>query len=446
MPDPIKHVVLLMMENHSFDQMLGAMKTVYPSLEGVDPSRPNANKDSTGQKYAQLPNRERNMVLDPQHEVEHVSKQLAKQNSGFVLDFEGAYKAATPAQKQQIMGYFPLDFLPALHPLARDFAVCDHWFSSLPGPTWPNRFFALSGTSCGATMMPEDAQDPDPVGFVEQNQDTIFDRLNEGGISWQVFYHDFPLSLMLRHQHDPKNAARYASMESFQKAAQGRERDFPQFCLIEPRYCGEDQNDDHPPHDIMRAQRVIADVYNRIRANGELWNSTLLVVTYDEHGGFYDHVVPPRAVPPDDLSKGYTFNQYGVRVPTILVSPWVDRGVVNTVFDHTSLLKYLLDKWGLKPLTRRVSAANSIAPVIRTQGPARTDIARFLAVPDADKAPSGEDIQQAIQPYVSANHRVITAFMHQMTVALDLKVPGGIASVGQAIESFGGGISRLKAS
>src|SRR5579863_10097939 len=204
MADPIKHVILLMLENHSFDQMLGIFKTIYPDMDGIDPKAPpRINKDASGNTFAQKSTTVRNMNLDPMHEVEHVSKQIAEgRNSGFVLDLEDQYKAAaTDALKQQIMGYFPLDFLPALHPLARDFMICDHWFSSLPGPTWANRFFALSGTSCGATAMPEDIHDPDPEGFFQQVQDTIFDRLTEAGINWKIYDNDFPLSLMLTHQH-----------------------------------------------------------------------------------------------------------------------------------------------------------------------------------------------------------------------------------------------------
>jgi len=125
----------------------------------------------------------------------------------------------------------------------------------------------------------------------------------------------------------------------------------------------------------MKAQKLMAEVYNSIRKNEDLWKSTLLVITYDEHGGFYDHVVPPPAVPPRYPSPNdeYAFNQYGVRVPTVLISPWVQKGFDGTVFDHTSLLKYLVDKWKLGPLGDRVAAANSIAPLIKDSQPMRID-------------------------------------------------------------------------
>jgi Phosphoesterase family len=217
--------------------------------------------------------------------------------------------------------------------------------------------------------MPHDGtHDADLAGHFQQDQDTIFDRLNEKGIHWKVYFHDLPQSWVLRHQRLPENAARYFYIDELFDDARGREEDFPEFCFIEPDYTGIAGNDDHPPHDIMKAQKLIADVYNALRANRNLWESTLLVVVYDEHGGFYDHVVPPMEVPPDEYCAEYSFNQLGIRVPAILVSPWVEARVESIQFDHTSLLRYLTDKWQLRPLpSKRVEKANSIGVAIRNQ-------------------------------------------------------------------------------
>src|SRR5262249_6189815 len=157
-------------------------------------------------------------------------------------------------ERQYIMGYYGLGFLPALHALARDFTICDHWFASVPGPTWANRFFVLSGTSLGRVKMPEDLKH---LNLHRYDQPTLFDRLNDQNITCNSYSPDSPVSWTLPHQLDPHNAARYFPIEDFFADARGAEADFPQFCFIEPRYSGVDQNDDHPPHDVMKAQKLI---------------------------------------------------------------------------------------------------------------------------------------------------------------------------------------------
>src|SRR5262249_23179348 len=154
---------------------------------------------------------------------------------------------------------------------------------------WPNRFFALSGTSNGRVEMPQDGQHKlDLPAWFQQDQQTVFDRLSEKGISWRVYYHDIPQSICFVRQRLAVNVARYFPMAQFYQDARGLEADFPPFCLIEPDYNGVTENDDHPPHDVMKAQKLMADVYNALRSNQKLWQATLLVVVYDEHGGFYD--------------------------------------------------------------------------------------------------------------------------------------------------------------
>src|SRR5258708_1145073 len=142
MADPIKHVVLLMLENHSFDQMLGALQEGYPDLDGVLPNAPpGVNLDMTGKPITQIETRGKQMHLDPKHEVENVAEQMQDANGSFVKNFQKKYGPKATEDVAAIMSYYPLDFLPALHGLAREFTVCDRWYSSLPGPTWPNRVF-----------------------------------------------------------------------------------------------------------------------------------------------------------------------------------------------------------------------------------------------------------------------------------------------------------------
>ncbi len=409
MPDPIRHVVLLMLENHSFDQMLGCFKQPFPSLEGVDPAASGTNADGKGIVFSQQPTTARSVSLDPRHEVVHVKAQLADNNGGFVQDFEKCYPGrVTEEQKKYIMGYYPMDSLPSLHALAQNFTICDHWYASVPGPTWPNRFFALSGTSSGCVDMPDDGEHRlDLKGYMEQDQQTIFDRLGEQSISWKIYFSGPPQSIVFRRQRRLENISRYFTMDRFFKDAAGPEADFPQFCLIEPDFMGVDENDDHPPHDVMNAQKLIADVYNAISANSELWNSTLLVVLYDEHGGFYDHVSPPAAIPPDEHAD-YPFNRLGVRVPAVLVSPWIPDSVVSQVFDHTSLLKYLIEKWGLGQLGKRTDAAQSIGQLIRAGSPPRKAIPP-ISIPERLMPSTAE--KRAAAAWRSGHHAALGLLM-----------------------------------
>ncbi len=391
--EQIKHVVALMLENHSFDQMLGCMKAVNPAVDGVDPANLRANIDSDGTKYVQAETDEFQTAWDPKHEFVNVKTQLTDGNGGFIRDFSTSYKSSSSADRQQIMGYYGLDKLPALHALAREFTICDRWFSSLPGPTWPNRFFALSGTSSGEIEMPSGGQQANPLWYLHQRQDTIFDRLNEKGKSWKVYYYDFPNSWLLLHQLSFANRRRYHKIDNFFNVDVRNESTFPEFVFIEPKYFGQDQNDDHPPHNIIKAEKLIADVYNAIRSNPDLWNSTLLVVNFDEHGGFYDHVVPPSAVPPDNKTDHYAFNQLGLRVPCILVSPWVGKRAEHTVFDHTSLLKYLINRWGLGALGARTANANSLEVALTEKTP-REDTIPFIRVPYTNLIPAKPELEK----------------------------------------------------
>jgi phospholipase C len=433
--DPVKHVVLIMFENHSFDQMLGCFKRVHPDLAGIDPDKPGVNRVD-GADFKQIETTERVMVLDPHHEVNHVLAQMADHNGGFVADFVKSYPRSTPKQRQFVMGYYPLDFLPALHRLAREFLICDHWFSSLPGPTWPNRFFALTGTSNGKVNMPEDGEHgADIAGWFQQDQVTLFDRLSEKGISWKIYFHDIPQSICLVHQRRPERVARYFPIAQFFEDASGVDADFPAFCFIEPDYSGVSENDDHPPHDIMKAQKLLADVYNALRANAQLWESTLLVVLYDEHGGFYDHVEPPAAVPPGDPQAAweYAFDRLGIRVPALLVSPWVDQGFDPTPFDHTSALKYLAEKWGLDPLGNRTAQANSISKLLARTQPRDGTVDRIELTPDQLRAPDPNLEEQAVN-YITSHHKALALLGMKLQLELLKESPLTYAWLTYAVE------------
>jgi len=355
--DPIEHVIVLTLENRSFDHMLGACHAFKSDIEGVSPEKTNTNK-YLRKSFPQVAGAARLVIEDPRHETPHVLAQLQDDNGGFVKDYATAYPMLTEVGRHEVMKYHDLDTLPALHALARGFTVCDKWFSSVPGPTWTNRLFLMSGTSLGRVGMPNGIMD---MNLHWYDQMTIFDRLNEKSKTWAVYYGDTPLSLLLVHQWEPRNKACHKPMTQFFKDVVDQQPPLPEFVFIEPAYLDPGANDDHPSHDVLAGEALIASVYNAIRANEDLWQKTLLVILFDEHGGFYDHVVPPEAIPPDHHQKEWTFDRLGVRVPAILVSPWVGNGVLHTQFDHTSLLKYLIDKWQLGPLGDRGANAQTFS-------------------------------------------------------------------------------------
>ena len=224
-----------------------------------------------------------------------------------------------------------------------------------------------------------------PSGIMDLNlhwydQTTIFDRLNEQGITWKVYFGDSAVSLILVHNWEPQNAIRHRPMLEFSIDAANAE-EFPQFAWIEPSYLPPGANDYHPPHDVFDGEELVSKVYNTIRSNDELWKSCLLLILFDEHGGFYDHVPPPSSIAPDHHLDQWTFDKLGVRVPAILVSPYVENTVISETFDHTSLLRYLIDKWKLGPLGERTAQANSFAGAISTT--ARSDTPQELQPPSS---------------------------------------------------------------
>lgn len=356
----LEHVIVLMLENNSFDRMLGALFPEAADGGGIKGSAANHWNDDLSAnpkppaRHVMQPTIARVIRPDPMHEYVNVQAQLGGPNGGFVTDYAQTYPDTDWLQRQEIMGYYDDGTLPVLHTLTKQFTVCDRWFSSMPGPTWPNRIFVHTGTSLGYTT--------NSVGN-NWNQETLYELLDSNGISWKIYYGDGDISQTVVLRHSPW----VDPMRYFFRDVQGPEANFPKYCFIEPNYGTfpwdkVSQNDQHPLSDVFRGEKLIWDVYNALRANDALWQNSLLVVTYDEHGGFYDHVVPPAAVRPDDRTdaSGFRFDKLGLRVPTILASPWLDQGVISDTFDHTSLLKFVVDKWALTNLLGdRVASANT---------------------------------------------------------------------------------------
>ena len=403
-PDRIQHVFVLMLENRSFDHLLGFSRlqgmdavTGQPtSIEGLDPAR-DWNADPRGQQVHVSSPADWAMSHDPGHEFPDVQEQLCGHggtfphinNSGFVTNY-AKVDAANPGE---IMKCYAPEQLPVLTTLAHEFAVCDHWFSSMPGPTWPNRFFIHAATSGGLDHSPstENIASSILVNGYKFDNGTIYDCLDDEGISWTIYKGDaFPQALAISGMTLRLAEGRFRDFEDFRKHVQDPGYS-TSYAFIEADYhvasdfvCG---NSQHPRDDITRGEALLKVVYETIR-NSPHWENSILIVTYDEHGGFYDHVPPPQTVAPGDTPTdpentryGFDFTQLGVRVPAIVVSPLIPRGTIDhTVYDHTSVLATLEHIFGLQALTRRDLHANALDHLFSLAAP-RTDTPQTLPDP-----------------------------------------------------------------
>ena len=333
---------------------------------------PKSNPDfpNTAQSIKQSATTETAISLDPRHETLDVLAQIENSCGGFVSNFARTFPSSTLDERSQIMAYYPQGSLPVLHTLAGKLHHLRSLVFFTPRTAWPNRFFVHTGTSKGHVKMPS--------GVFIQNeycydQNTIYNELDRKGISWSIYHHGMCQAILCLRLWDKLD--NFHRIDRFFRDASGPEKEFPQYVFLEPSYGGDDENDQHPPTDIRKGEYLIAQVYNALRSNADLWNSTLFVLLYDEHGGFYDHLVPPVAVPPDANVGDYSFDQYGVRVPAILIFPWIKKGFIDAVFDHTSLLKYVIDKWGLRPdqLGKRVEQAKTFLAALQELNAPRTD-------------------------------------------------------------------------
>ena len=386
---PIDHIVVLMMENNCFDRMLGWMGSASRDVDGINPAHPLSNPDRIdGGDVFQSETRTRNIERDPLHYLSNALMQYdGGTNQGFVTDYVRMHPGSTPEERREIMAWYPCGFLPGLHTLAETGVVFDRWFASMPGPTWMNRLFAHTGTSLGHTAEPGSLFDRNLHVY---NERTLYDEMTEAGIPWRIYFGDVPQSLVLTHQWEHLgNYRAYSHWQDDIKAG-----DLPAYSFIEPTYFGDGQNDQHPPHDVMRGDALIAEVYNTLRSNPDLFSRTLLIVLYDEHGGFFDHVVPPPAIAPDDHTTEYSFNRLGFRVPAIFVSPLLDPGVAHAVHDHTSLIRMAAEKWpGIKPLGRRAAQANDPLAALAWRDTPRADMPEAPIAPDIQPARSLPGLQ-----------------------------------------------------
>lgn len=374
----ILHVVVLMLENRSFDCMFGMLQAKITGLDGLtgkesniwhspndDVEVPVWNDPTLTSVSATIPD------PDPVELYKDIRIQLHGLHgdapmSGFVDNYMRQPQADRPYDPKAVMHYFTADQVPVISQLAYEFGISDRWFASAPNQTWPNRFFAHACTAAGYVN-----NDPPHSPYM---MPTVFGRLVEKHCTWRVYFHDFPQAATLATLWDDV-PTHFRFFNAF--VADAAAGTLPTYSFIEPRYFTDTvlnliPNDMHPPHNIAYGELLVAQVYNAVRA-GPGWKQTLLIITYDEHGGCYDHVVPPAATPPDDETPdGIVFNQYGVRVPAVIVSPYVPKSSVfrpsgATPFDHTSIAATLRGLYGIRPLTERDATAPHLLSVLDTQ-------------------------------------------------------------------------------
>jgi len=403
----IKHVFVVMLENRSFDHMLGlsnitgtdAVTGKPTTIDGLNNTN-NSNPDLHSNKVVVSAPADWTMLYDPGHSFADVKEQLcgrrgnypAINNSGFVT----RYSLLDPNHPSEIMKCFSPNQLPVLTTLAEEFAVCDRWFSSVPGPTWPNRFFVHAASSGGLDDSPNTFTIASFTfnGYKFDNG-TIFDRLDAEGIGWKIYAGDeFPQVLSISGM--PFNAftGHFSDFNDFSRDVSNPGYS-PGYTFIEPNYghtftygrdfaCGTSQ---HPKDDVTRGDRLLKNIYEAIR-NSPHWENSVLVIMYDEHGGFYDHVHPPTTVAPGDSitdpennHNNFDFKQLGVRVPAVIVSPLIPKGMIDhTVYDHTSVLATLENIFGLQALTNRDKHANTFKHLFSLTTP-RTDAPKTLPEP-----------------------------------------------------------------
>jgi phospholipase C len=360
--DSLKHIVVLMMNGRSFDHMLGGLRKTYPNIDGLTGNESNPDPGGATVSVQPIADFQLQLARSPDNHFPAVDVQIfggAPPNANRTANMQGFVKSYFTRQPRaesshNVMYYFPSEKLPVLASLATEFAVFNGWFSSIPGPMICNRRFAHYGTSFGQVGMdislPTNMQIP-----------SIYERMLEAGRTAKIYYYDQVSSSteMVNRSLLKRQASVFAPYSQF--VADCHSGNLPDYAFVEPNYNdhagpGGGQilaSDQYPSHNIQEGERFIANTYNAIRTNLNIWKSTALLIVYSQHGGLYDHVAPPKCTPddyvaePDATGTGerFAFDRLGVRVPAILVSPWIPRGTIvpgpsqtsGRTFEHASI-------------------------------------------------------------------------------------------------------------
>ncbi len=352
----IEHIVIVMMENHSYDDHFGMLDRGDGFKRSHNGLPRNANPDGNGNlvRAFHMPSTCQLHALPGQDWNRSHTSWNNGLNDGFV-------KASTAVA----MGYWDETDLPFYYDLARTFPLCDRWFCSVLAQTYPNRRFLVAGTAAGIVSTTTEAltAPPPPNG-------TIFDRLHAHNITWHNYYTDLPGAAVI-----PKTLGDYPSNFSkidqfFPDAAAGR---LPFLTLVDPNFGTQSEEN---PQDIRLGEQFAARAINAVMQS-PTWPNTVLIWTYDEHGGYFDHVAPPPAIKPDNIPPDITsppdlpgaYDRYGFRVPAVIVSPFARRHYISRrLHDHTSILKLIETKWNLGAMTYRDANADDLLDSLDLHG------------------------------------------------------------------------------
>jgi len=442
----IKHVVVLMEENRSFDHMFGWFKGVN-GLNGTEYNLMNVSNPNSAKVYVNA-NGPFVAPCDPDHSTPATTYKIFGSSSdagkpmmsGFV-GYENM-RGNSNTNSCAVMEMQSPAHVPIMAALSSNFVLMDRFFCAHPGPTWPNRLYMLSATSAGNTETGIFYQDKSGNLYPQK---TIFDQVSAANLTWRNYYNDTPWELFLETiATHPENLV---NMEQFYEDA--KTGNLPAFSWINPRAgtnetLKQGSNDQHPDHDVALGERYYKDIYEALRSS-PAWNETLYIVTYDEHGGFYDHVPPPLNVPaPDDDAsypdKGFLFNRLGIRIPTLLISPWLPKGMVvsgpaaaqmpasNSEYTLTSIMataRILLGIESAGPLTKRDAWSATFENLFEILDTPRTDCP--LHLPDA---PPPSDISEESLPVNDLQKTIMKMHAHLTGV----EFPTHITRQGQVSE------------
>lgn len=337
---PFKHVIVLMMENRSFDHYFSHLPAY--GVKDVDvASDDDSNPDPSSGTVVKRFHETRYCTVDTAHNWSPVHLQYDEgAMDGFVL-------TSNPGGARA-MGYYDDRDIPYYYWLSKTFAISDRYFCSLLGPTWPNRFYFWGATSWGRTHTP----DTPPAG-----KKIITDLMQDAGKSWKI-YRNGSVSFGTTFCLSGTCSGLYGTPFNTNFENDVKADRLADLVLIDPNFSGGAngaQDDEHPPANVQKGQKFVKRVIDILGSNPAVWKKSVLLITYDEHGGYYDHVPPPEACEPDgDRPPDYKFDRYGFRVPVFAISPWTKPGYVShTVMDHTSITRFIENRWDLPAMTRR---------------------------------------------------------------------------------------------